>query len=118
VQINLLLTAFITLAFACAFDLWVTAIAYIITGITVAGSDLGWMNAIMQFARKEQIGHYTALHAFLLGVRGIIAPLLGTVLMTIPWIGLRGVFIIATIIVLYGWWRSRHVTVPAKAEPA
>ena len=116
VQINLLLTAFITLAFAFAFDIWVTAIAYIITGITVAGSDLGWMNAIMQFARKEQIGHYTALHAFLLGVRGIIAPLLGTALMTIPWIGLRGVFIIATVIVLIGWWRSRHVTVPAKAE--
>jgi len=118
VQINLLLTAFITLAFAFAFDIWVTAIAYIITGITVAGSDLGWMNAIMQFARKEQIGHYTALHAFLLGVRGIIAPLLGTALMSIPWIGLRGVFIIATIIVLYGWWRSRHVTVPAKTELA
>ena len=41
---------------------------YICTGITIAGVDLGWMNAIMQFAHKEEISHYTALHTFLVGV--------------------------------------------------
>jgi MFS family permease len=116
VQINLFLTALIPLAFAFSHDLWLTSVAYIITGITVAGSDLGWMNAIIQFAHKEQIGHYTALHAFLLGLRGIVAPLLGTVLMAIPWVGLRGVFLISVALTLFGWWRSRLVTVPEKLE--
>ncbi|MBI5301351.1 MAG: MFS transporter [Chloroflexi bacterium] len=116
VQINFFLMAFIGLAFGLATDMWLASVAYIIAGIVVAGSDLGWLNAVMQFARQDQIGHYTALHAFLLGVRGIVAPLLGTVLMTIPGIGLRGVFFISTVLVLFGWWRIRHVTVPAKVE--
>jgi hypothetical protein len=60
------------------------AVAYIFTGITLAGIDLGWMNAIMQFAHKEKISHYTALHAFLVGMRGIVAPFAGTALITIP----------------------------------
>jgi sugar phosphate permease len=116
VKINLFLTAFIALAFGLAYDIWFVAVAYIITGITVAGTDLGWMNAIMQFARKEEIGHYTALHAFLIGVRGIVAPLLGTVLMTIPFIGLRGVFLISAALVLLGWWLMRRVQLPQQLE--
>ncbi len=116
VKINLFLTAFIALAFGLAYDIWFVAVAYIITGITVAGTDLGWMNAIMQFARKEEIGHYTALHAFLVGVRGIVAPLLGTVLMAIPFIGLRGVFLISAALVLLGWWLMRRVQLPQQLE--
>lgn len=115
-RINLFLTALIPLAFGFAHNMWIAAIAYIITGINVAGSDLGWISAVMQFARKEQIGHYTALHAFLLGIRGIIAPLLGTALMTVPWIGLRGVFFISSALVLIGWWYSRGVKLPTQAE--
>lgn len=116
VKINLFLTAFIALAFGLAYDMWLATVAYIITGITVAGTDLGWMNAIMQFARKDAISHYTALHAFLVGVRGIMAPLLGTVLMTIPFIGLRGVFLISAALVLLGWWLMRRVQLPKQSE--
>lgn len=116
VKINLFLTAFIALAFGLAYDIWLVAVAYIITGITVAGTDLGWMNAIMQFAHKDEVSHYTALHAFLVGVRGIIAPLLGTVLMTIPFIGLRGVFLISAALVLLGWWLMRQVQLPKQSE--
>jgi MFS family permease len=116
VKINLFLTAFIALAFGLAYDIWFVAVAYIITGVTVAGTDLGWMNAIIQFARKEEIGYYTALHAFFIGVRGIVAPLLGTVLMTIPFIGLRGVFLISAALVLLGWWLMRRVQLPRQLE--
>lgn len=116
VQINLFLTVFISLAFFFATNLWLVMLAYIVTGITVAGTDLGWMNAIMQFARKDDVSDYTALHAFLVGVRGIVAPLLGTVLMTIPWIGLRGVFLLSAFVILIGWWRMRYVAIPESLE--
>ena len=114
VQINFVLTIFVSLAFFLAQDMWLLAVAYIFTGITLAGVDLGWMNAIMQFARKEEISHYTALHAFLVGVRGTVAPFAGTALIALPVIGLRGVFLLSALCILLGWLLVRRVAVPPK----
>lgn len=111
VQINFILTLVVPLAFFFAQDLWLLALAQIFLGITVAGTDLGWMNAIMQFARKEEIGHYTALHAFLIGVRGLIAPFIGTTLITLAWMDLRSVFLISALLVLASWLIVRTVQV-------
>ena len=105
------MTIFVSLAFWIAQDLWLVALAYIFTGITLAGVDLGWMNAIMQFARKEEVGHYTALHAFLVGLRGIVAPFVGTALIALPFLGLRGVFLLSAFLILLGWVLIRRVTV-------
>jgi MFS family permease len=112
IRINFILTIFMSLAFWLAQDMWLAAVGYIFIGITVAGTDLGWMNAIMQFARKDQISDYAALHAGLVGLRGITAPLIGTALMTIPWLGLRGVFLLSAALILIGWLLVRRVTVP------
>ena len=103
IQVNFVLSAVISLAFFLARDMWMAALGYLFTGITVAGVDLGWMNAIMQFARRDQISDYTAVHAGLVGLRGIAAPLMGIALMTVPWIGLRGVFLLSTVLILLGW---------------
>ena len=111
VQINFILTIFVSLAFWAAQDMRLAALAFLFNGIVLAGIDLGWMNAIMQFARREDIGHYAALHAFLVGVRGIIAPFLGTALMAIPFLGLRGVFLLSALIILLGWLLVRRVAV-------
>ncbi len=110
VQINFILTLVVPLAFFFAQDLWLLALAQIFLGITVAGTDIGWMNAVMQFARKEDIGAYTALHAFLVGVRGIFAPFAGTALMTLPVLGLRGVFLVGALFILASWLMVRTVT--------
>lgn len=118
IQINFLLTAFTSLAFFLARDLWLAAAGYIFVGITTAGVDLGWMNAIMQFAPQEQIGDYTALHAALVGLRGILAPLTGTALMAIPWVGLRGVFLLSALLILLGWLLVRRVSAPDRAKPS
>jgi len=112
IRINFILTIFVSLAFCLAHDMWLAAVGYVFTGITVAGIDLGWMNAIMQFARKDQISDYAALHAGLVGLRGIAAPLAGTALMAVPWIGLRGVFLLSAVLILMGWLLVRRVTVP------
>jgi MFS family permease len=111
IQMNFVLTLVVPLAFFFAHDLWLLALAQIFLGITVAGTDLGWMNAIMQFARKEDIGHYTALHAFLIGVRGMIAPFIGTALITLEWIGIRGVFLLSALLILVSWLIVRTVRV-------
>jgi MFS family permease len=116
IQINFILTIFISLAFFGARDMWLAAVGYIFTGITVAGVDLGWMNAIMQFARRDQVNNYTAVHAGLVGLRGIAAPLAGTALMAVPWIGLRGVFLLSAFLILLGWLLSRRVTAPERLQ--
>lgn len=116
IRINFILTIFMPLAFFGARTMWLAAVGYIFIGITIAGVDLGWMNAIMQFARRDQIGDYTAVHAGLVGVRGILAPLTGITLMMIPWIGLRGVFLLSAFLILLGWLLSRRVTVPERVE--
>jgi MFS family permease len=114
VQINFILTIFVSLGFWAAHDIRIAAIAFLFNGIILAGTDLGWMNAIMQFARREDIGHYTAIHAFLVGVRGISAPFLGTALMAIPFLGLRGVFLLSAFLILLGWLLVRRVALPKK----
>jgi MFS family permease len=115
VQINVILTLVVPMAFWAAQDMWLAAVAFLFNGIIFAGTDLGWMNAILQFARREDIGHYTSLHALLLGVRGIIAPFLGTALIAIPFLGLRGVFLLSAFIILVGWLLIRRVTVPVRS---
>ena len=115
-KLSFLLTVPVSLAYLFAQNMWLAAVAYIFTGITVAGVDLGWINAIMQFAHKEQIGDYVALHSALVGLRGIIGPLAGTALMAIPWIGLRGVFLLSALLILLGWVLVRRVTLPERPE--
>ena len=70
----------------------------------------------MQFARREQLSDYTAVHAGLVGLRGLAAPLMGIALMTVPWIGLRGVFLLSAFLTLLGWLLSRRVTVPERLQ--
>jgi DHA1 family inner membrane transport protein len=108
IRLNFVLTVVIPLAFFGARDMRLAALGYIFTGVTVAGVDLGWMNAIMQFARREQVSDYTAVHAGLVGLRGLAAPLMGTALMSVPWIGLRGVFLLSAFLILLGWLLSRR----------
>ena len=116
IRVNFILTMAIPLAFFGARDIRLAALGYIFTGITVAGVDLGWMNAIMQFARRDQVSDYTAVHAGLVGLRGMTAPLMGTALMTVPWIGLRGVFLLSAFLILLGWLLSLRVTVPERLQ--
>ncbi len=109
VRVNFLLTVFVSLGFFLAQDMRLVAVAYVFNGMTVAGIDLGWMNAIMRFAGKERVGDYTALHSGLAGLRGLTAPFLGVALMGVPWIGLRGVFLLSAALILVGWLMIRRV---------
>lgn len=116
VKVNFALMVFMPLAYFLAHNIWMVAVGYVFAGITMAGIDLGWMNAIMQFARREQISDYAALHAGLVGVRGIVAPLVGTALMSVPWIGLRGAFLVSFLLACLGWLLLQRVSVPERVE--
>jgi hypothetical protein len=54
--------------------------AFIAHGIVMAGIDLGLINAGIDLAEPEQVVEYAALQATVVGVRGMMAPVLGAAL--------------------------------------
>ncbi len=55
-------------------------IAYLVYGVMQAGSELSWNLSGTVFARDEDSSMYTGINVVLVGVRGCIAPPLGTYL--------------------------------------
>lgn len=68
---------------------WVYAGA-VVEGLAEAGSGLTWSLGILYFAPKERIPLYMSVHLFLTGLRALVAPQVGQLLMG-P-LGYRGVF--------------------------
>lgn len=56
----------------------IMVIAAVMQGLVGPGIELGALTAVFHFAKGEDIPIYMALHNFLVGIRGIIAPFLGT----------------------------------------
>jgi MFS family permease len=68
-------------------------------GAADAAMDIGWLSQIIAMGR-ERVATYAGLHQTALGVRGTIAPLVGAAL--IPGLGLRTVFLVASVLILAG----------------
>jgi MFS family permease len=103
VKLNFLITSLVFLAYVFAWDVRLVAVAFVFIGITNAGIDLGWMNALMQFAPAEKVSEYASLHTTLLGGRGLLAPFVGIALLQVPWIGFKGVFGLCFLMMVISW---------------
>src|SRR6185437_15204465 len=49
--------------------------AALLDGVSNAGIEIGYINSILSFSPPEQVPAYQSLHATLLGIRGIAAPI-------------------------------------------
>lgn len=83
-------------------------IGAILFGISNAGADVVWNLWVNKIATPDKTAEYMAVHSFLTGVRGVIAPLLAfylTTIMPISWIamGCAGLVILASALI----WRER-----------
>ena len=107
VVFNILLNAFIPLIYLTAVNKWMLLPAFLLGGITQAGIDLSYFNSILGFASEESASRYQALHSFLLGIRGVIAPLIGGFMIEemhqMNW-DLRWLFVLALAFILAGCW--------------
>ncbi len=50
----------------------------ILLGLGNPGIDLAWLNAVMDFTGRDGIPRYSAVHMFMVGIRGLIAPFIST----------------------------------------
>jgi hypothetical protein len=86
VVINVLLNCLIPLVYISTAGVpagggfWALAPAYVAMGIVAAGIDMSYFNALLSFAGSDSVARYQALQSFLLGVRGTLAPFLGSFL--------------------------------------
>jgi MFS family permease len=71
------------------------------------GLDLVWMLAMIELGGKERTTQYAAIGATLAGVRGVLGPLLGA--LVIETLGLRAVYLVAAALMACGAWMvARH----------
>ncbi|MCL5098536.1 MAG: MFS transporter [Candidatus Omnitrophica bacterium] len=87
------------LVFFMSHDLWSLAMGAVIYGVSNAGGDLAWGLWITKFAPASRVADYMAVHSFLTGFRGVLAPLVAFNLLThpamsMPRLGLIGVGLI------------------------
>jgi len=69
-----LLTVLVPIGYLVAPGTWALLPVAVITGIVVASGELTGFTNIVHLAPQGRIGEYAAANAFLLGVRGTIAP--------------------------------------------
>ncbi|MBD3220195.1 MFS transporter, partial [bacterium] len=67
--------------------------AFVIYSIGMAGVNVTWNVGSIAFAPPGQGGHYQGIHVAMVGFRGVLAPILGYLLLT--FLGYREVFLVA-----------------------
>ena len=104
-MINVLLISLVPFVYFFARSVWMLIPAAVITGITMGGVELSYFNSILYFAKEGRESHYQALHAFLLGIRGTIAPFIGAAIVSAFKSGnidVRYLFLISMALMLLG----------------
>jgi hypothetical protein len=86
-------------------NLWMVAIATAVLGVSMAGASLAWNLGQNAFATPEKVGTYMGVHLMLTGLRGMLAPFVGTILFSglaisgVEWGGVGSwLFVITTIL--------------------
>ena len=87
------LASFIPLCYFFASTIWYIVPASIISGFTMGAGELARVNFITNRTKSKDIHTYQGIDFTLMGLRGVIAPFLGVLLMY--WIGMKSVFIIS-----------------------
>lgn len=90
---------------------WSLIPAYVASGIVLAGIDLSYFNAILTFSGPDNVSRYQALQSFLLGIRGSIAPFIGSAMamgLRAHHLNLRWAFGVGIFFMLLGAWMQRE----------
>ncbi|MCS7173119.1 MAG: MFS transporter [Armatimonadetes bacterium] len=89
----LMLSPLTPLLYALAPSAWVALVPAAVDGLLIAAVELAWMTAVMDLAPPHRVVHYAGAYTSLIGVRGILAPLLAGALL--ERLGPRPVFLVA-----------------------
>jgi hypothetical protein len=94
--------ALMPICYFMASDVTLVAVAFVLGGVAMAGGDLAWLNVVLLFSGPDRVPDYSALHMLLLGVRGVIGPILGAILLNVVGLGLHETLLVAFAVQIAG----------------
>lgn len=94
------------------------AVGQMLVGVTNAGGNLAWNLGHNDYAPPEKSAQYMGVHVMLTGLRGCLAPFLGSFLYQVPWIG-RLIFLASALLCAAGLagFMALARTAPRKVSP-
>jgi hypothetical protein len=101
-MISNVLQAAISGCYFLATDVRWVAVAFVCFGLSVAAGELAWLNCVLLFAGPRRVAEYAALHFLLVGVRGVIGPVLGAALLNSGRLGVRDVLFVSVAVQAIG----------------
>ncbi|MBU6390722.1 MAG: MFS transporter [Planctomycetes bacterium] len=99
-KVIIIIAALIPLLYAISHGILPIIFASIISGIVMNGWDLCWYNHVIQEVKREQTAGIFGIQYSLIGIRGLIAPFVGTMLYL--HLGIRYAFIASASVIMMG----------------
>lgn len=104
---GILLIASISAVYFFAHTLSLLYLAAFLSGFGMVGIELSYTASILNYAEHGQAARYQALHSLLLGIRGVLAPLVALPLLrTIHYQGVFAITFVFMLIGAYLQWRA------------
>jgi len=100
-EVAIIVLAFVPLAYAVAGDVKPIMLSAVCSGVAVAGLDLCRLAYITKCAPSGKVQSYVAIDTTLMGLRGLVAPFLGSVLAIA--FGIRAVLYCATTFIIFSF---------------
>jgi MFS transporter, DHA1 family, inner membrane transport protein len=98
-QIAFAIQVIIVLPYIWAASPWMLVPSFIALGINNSAIDLGFVNTAIQLADPQRVSQYTALQYTVIGVRGIIGPLIGVGLLRLG-VPAAAIFVVSAVLAL------------------
>ena len=105
----ILLISTISVVYFFAHSVTLLYAASFLAGFGMAGIELSYTASILNYAEHGKAARYQALHSLLLGIRGVLAPLVALPLLRL--VGYQGVFVVTFLFMLLGaylQWRAAN----------
>ena len=102
-RVNTLVNLAIPLTYFFAQSPWMLLPAFIANGITIAGWDMGAINATIQLSDGERVTEYAALQSTMLGLRGMFIPFVASGFLHLG-ASIDSIFLLSTLLIAISWW--------------
>ncbi|MGB9619612.1 MAG: MFS transporter, partial [Armatimonadota bacterium] len=87
--------ATIPLIYCFATNPWMLLPAMVVSGVVNAGLELSYLTGVLHFAPEDRVTSYQGVFLSLMGVRGMVAPLIGATLQQSGALSARAIFLMS-----------------------
>lgn len=116
-RMNCAIAMIVPFSYIWATNAWMLLPAFMTQGIINAGWDMGLITAGIQLADPERVTEYAAVQGTVVGVRGMIVPLVGVGLLQLG-APITSIFILSIGLMTTAWIMFGRIDAPLPAQPA